>query len=278
MSNKNIIKNRHQIINIQITQSYTHLSNEIFKVIANILGKNHFRNITEIASQRNSAYLVEIKNQKLVFKIYFHGGLIRFFLPSKWFIKNRGLSEFLFYLHNLDKLTFVPQYIGAFWVKKLCFYITGTISIYLPSTNDLITVINSQEIDEASKKDILLKVGRTIRVMHDYGIFHRDLHLRNILIQFDKTNAFNIASSNNEFNVYIIDFDKAKKYKILGKFRRSINLLRLKRNFLKNGLSVQYFNYIIEGYNIDSLSKIAKILTFPHFFLAKTKIYGCQGN
>ncbi len=274
MSNSNKIEYRHQIISIQITPSYTHLSNEILKAVADILGKNYFKNIKEIASQRNSAYLVEIKNQKLVFKIYFHGGVIRFFLPSKWFIKNRGLSEFLFYQQNLGKLTFVPQYIGAFWIKKLCFYITGTISIYLPNTNDLITVINSQQIDESSKKDILLKVGKTIRAMHDYGIFHRDLHLRNILIQFDKTNTFNTASSNDEPNVYVIDFDKAKKYKILGKFHRSLNLLRLKRNFLKNELSVQYFNYILEGYNIDTLSKIAKILTYPHLLLAKMKTYG----
>ncbi len=251
---------------LQIVESYSHLANQIIKRFENIIEETNDKNIQKIDTQRNVAYIFETENEKLIIKIYFHGGLVRFFLPAKWFLKNRGLSEFLFCFHNLTNLDFIPQYIGALWNKRFFFYITGTISKYLPNTIDLREVITSPKISRTTKKTILAKVGMTIKKMHEHGIYHRDLHLKNILIQQNNT-------ENEEYKIFIIDFDKASIKKNLGLFWRTSNLLRLKRYFIKNKLPIEYFNFILEGYNIGKLSITARILSLPHLLWAKLKSY-----
>ncbi|MCX8065674.1 MAG: protein kinase [Candidatus Hydrogenedentes bacterium] len=250
-------------LHLLLVEPYIHISEEIAPTILDILENNNCVAINSIKTKRNRAFVLKVYNEELLIKVYFHGGGVKYFLPSMYFFKNRGLDELKFYIHNLNNQNFVPQYIGAFWIKKMPFYITGTISKYIPNTEDLESILTNPH-KKSSEKDIISeKVGSTIRFMHDRGIYHRDLHLKNILIK----NPECLISS----EVFIIDFDKAKIKKTMGLFWRTLNLLRLKRYFFKTEIPLGYYNHILKGYNIQKLSVVAEILSLPHLLLTKLR-------
>jgi predicted unusual protein kinase regulating ubiquinone biosynthesis (AarF/ABC1/UbiB family) len=60
--------------------------------------------------------------------------------------------------------------------------------------------------------------------MHDAGIYHADLHLKNILVQSD---------AGGGVHVYIIDLDKSKQYEKISFQKRMKNIMRLDRSVVK---------------------------------------------
>jgi len=65
----------------------------------------------------------------------------------------------------------------------------------------------------------LITSGEVMRKMHQLGIYHADLHLKNILVEERETPK-----------VYLIDFDKSKTYSYLNPSKRMKNLKRLDRS------------------------------------------------
>ena len=78
------------------------------------------------------------------------------------------------------------------------------------------------------------RCGALIARMHDAGIWHADLQLRNILITAE--------------GPYLIDFDGAKRMGRVPPLQRARNLLRLRRSLQKNGVSASIYNAVLEGY------------------------------
>ena len=76
----------------------------------------------------------------------------------------------------------------------------------------------------AQKKQIISKVAKAIKEMHDAGIYHADLHLKNILVQ---------SGEGGTSNVYIIDLDKSRQFEEIDLNKRRKNILRLDRSLEK---------------------------------------------
>ncbi|GAX59740.1 serine/threonine protein kinase [Candidatus Scalindua japonica] len=74
------------------------------------------------------------------------------------------------------------------------------------------------------KKQIINKLAKAVNDMHNVGIYHADLHLKNILVQ---------SNSGICINVYIIDLDKSHQYEKLSFHRRMKNIMRLDRSVVK---------------------------------------------
>jgi len=161
---------------------------------------------------------------------YQRGGAIRFLLKDRYLLHNRPLRELRLHAYLYDKGFRVPKPLGVAWERRgICF--TGAIATReVPSVN-LQQYLRSQP---ASEDEVLRQCGRLIRAMHDLGVFHADLQIRNILVAPD--------------GPLIIDFDNAALYEKLGRWRRSMNLLRLRRSFAKNGISLHCFDLLGEGY------------------------------
>jgi tRNA A-37 threonylcarbamoyl transferase component Bud32 len=70
-------------------------------------------------------------------------------------------------------------------------------------------------------------VAGLVREMHDAGLFHADLNLKNILLR----------EEGNGLKSFVIDLDKAKWISSLGKRHRMKNLLRLYRSLEKLGFA-----------------------------------------
>ena len=88
--------------------------------------------------------------------------------------------------------------------------------------------------DSEGKADALQRCGAALRQMHDAGFVHADLQIRNILIA--------------DGGPYIIDLDKARQCTHVSPSAREVNLVRLRRSFEKNGVSLRHFDAIRAGY------------------------------
>ena len=99
----------------------------------------------------------------------------------------------------------------------------------ISDTEDLIVFLSSHSVEQitARKKVLINRIAQSVRKMHDAGIYHADLHLKNILVKMDDPPG-----------VYIIDLDKSDFCGNaagggLPPGRRMDNLLRLDRSLVK---------------------------------------------
>lgn len=209
--------------------------------------------LIKLPGGRNDIYLLNIsKELSVLLKLYSHGGFFKYFFPKYYFISNRFLHELQLYTDILKDNLPAPDYLGGFWMKRFGFYKCGVITRFISDTTTLENYLNDNFVSIEDKYDILIKCGKILRDMHDIGVFHGDLQIRNILIHpLEKA-------------IYLIDFDKAKKMHSLNLFQRSQNLLRLKRSFIKRNINIVYFDTLVTGYGISDLSYTARLLSFPH--------------
>ncbi|NLW46408.1 MAG: serine/threonine protein kinase [Firmicutes bacterium] len=92
-----------------------------------------------------------------------------------------------------------------------CYYLTE----YLNYDTSFAKVINETDVNQKSK--FLTEAARNIRLMHDSGIIHNDLHASNILIKQIATHP----------NFYFIDLNRARKRNTLSLKDRAKDLGRL---------------------------------------------------
>jgi len=82
------------------------------------------------------------------------------------------------------------------------------------------------------KRDILTAAGTAVAAMHEAGIYHWDLHIRNLLA---------VPDGSLEDLVYIIDFDKSKIFHPMRLPTRIRNLMRLFRSLVKRPAACAHF-------------------------------------
>ena len=83
----------------------------------------------------------------------------------------------------------------------------------------------AESIDVAKKREALVCVANVLHDMHRAGMFHADLNMKNILLEFAPTGA----------RAYVIDLDRARFFRPLSRQRRVNNLRRLYRSLEKLG-------------------------------------------
>jgi 3-deoxy-D-manno-octulosonic acid kinase len=93
--------------------------------------------------------------------------------------------------------------------------------------------------DPPGAESVLERVGELIRRMHDLGVYHADLQVRNVLVA--------------DSGLYLIDFDNACLRDELSARQRARNLFRFRRSLHKNGFPARYFEALLRGYGPVSL-------------------------
>jgi tRNA A-37 threonylcarbamoyl transferase component Bud32 len=155
-----------------------------------------------------------VKKEILVkkYKLFRKYDRLRFcFISSK---AQRSLEIALFLLNN-GVNTPAPIAViddrGKFNRLLNCYYLTE----YLDYDVSFLQII--KEADENRKRKILMEAAQNIRLMHDVGIVHKDLHATNILVKNQETHT--------EF--YFIDLNRARKKECLTLEARAKDLGRL---------------------------------------------------
>lgn len=176
----------------------------------------------------------------LVIRRYAHGGLLRRLLGDRFFLGSRPFREMRITEEIRGRGIPTAQVAAALrhrgWGP---FYHGELITKEIPAAKDLISFVLDlgkpcSKEERALRRETARQIGRSVRFMHDQGIYHGDLNLRNLLIQ---------TAPNGDQKVYIIDFDRSRIRDSLSIRYRLKNLLRLNRSTEKwkaKGVCISY--------------------------------------
>jgi len=98
------------------------------------------------------------------------GGLVRLLLEDSYLFRNRALAEFRVHAAAFERGLPVPRPLGVAWERRgVCF--CGAIATRAFNGVELGDQIRASGADE----NVLREVGKTIRALHDGGLYHADL-------------------------------------------------------------------------------------------------------
>lgn len=166
----------------------------------------------------------------MVVRRYVHGGLFAGIGRDLFWGTDRAVEELVVATAAKTGGVRTPEPIGVIGQKDTGpFWRLAFLSVEIPDSEDLIHYAcrlaeYPEETAAVEKRGVLVEAARQIRKMHDLGIFHADLHLKNLLFQRRAT-----ATP----QVYVIDFDKATIGPPLSDEQRLRNLKRLARSVRK---------------------------------------------
>jgi tRNA A-37 threonylcarbamoyl transferase component Bud32 len=178
---------------------------------------------------RGEVLLIKGKQGEVAVRKYRHGGLLRRLTGDLFLFGARPFQEVA--VTEEVRSAGVPTLeILAAVMERRCvgFYQGYLITRYLPAAMDLITYLDQGPRDER-RREVIEQAGEAVRKIHQRGIYHADMHLKNFLVEEKGP------------KVYLIDFDKSAVRSRLGPSRRMKNLKRLDRSAEKlkrHGLSL----------------------------------------
>lgn len=162
--------------------------------------------------------LLLVDEEVLVIKRNRHGGIFGFLLGDLFLDGSRVHRELLLLwrLKKAEVPTLVPvasigKKVGLFWKQFL-------ITQYLHGADDMLSFLQATT-DAKRRLTVLKRAGEVVSKMHDLGVYHGDLQLKNLLVRGEE--------------VFVIDLDKSKQRIPLPISMRFKNLLRLMRSVEK---------------------------------------------
>lgn len=222
------------------------------------------RNETDTVKFGRGAYLTipvtGNNRERLIIRNYWHGGLFGKLFGGIFYNEKRPINEIA--VNEIALKNNVPAAEVVAIIKRRLwglFYKADFVSKEIPDAVDIIQFITESSLPSLQrfKKPIICVLAGLLRNMHDAGIFHADLHLKNILVK---------RETNGEFHTYIIDLDKSVVTEKLSIDKRMKNLLRLDR-------SVEKLRWLSDktdtslNQKTDLISAIDKIRFFKSYML-----------
>lgn len=171
------------------------------------------------ATGRSTAFFVDAGAHGLLLRHYYRGGLVGKFNKDRFkreaIPQSRAMAEFSLLLKLRELKLPVPRPVAARHVKaSLWGYRADILVEVIPNAQDTFKVLQQQQLNEQE----WLHIGKTIRQLHDTGVYHSDLNCHNIMLDADGA-------------IWIVDFDKCG-FKQAGEWREA-NLQRLLRSLNK---------------------------------------------
>ena len=176
-------------------------------------------------------------DERVVVRHFQRGGKIQKFIADLYFGASRPLKELWIGFRAKEKGIPIAEIVAACHTKVFWKFHRGDlVTREIKGGKDLATYLNElgrplgkEEILE--KRKVIHVVGKLVRTMHDAGIFHGDLNLKNIILQ----------TTDPQIKSYLLDFDKSFLRAHLKENLKTRNLLRLNRSaekFKNQGLPI----------------------------------------
>ena len=163
------------------------------------------------------------------------GGMIRHFIRESYLLHNRPLRELRLHDHVWRQGLPVPEPLGVAWQWHGPFLSGFFATVEIPAPNLLEYVQTRAE----QGVEVMRRCGELFRRMHDLGVWHADLQVRNILV--------------SDSGLYLIDLDNARLTPGMSRVQRARNLFRFRRSLEKNGLPLTLFEPVCRAYGEESL-------------------------
>ena len=161
------------------------------------------------------------------------GGLLGHVLDAGFLLRNRPREEFRIHRQILARGVPAPALLGVRWQRRGLFYY-GALATELMPGCDLDAWLRTDKHDEEQTQALLRDCGALIRLMHDKGIYHADLQVKNIFVSED--------------GLFLLDFDGARTGDSVRPVARARNLLRLRRSLEKRGHPAEHWRHLLDGY------------------------------
>ncbi len=158
-----------------------------------------------------------------------HGGMLRSVTSDRFFHPRRFLNELRLQAEALRAGVPTAEPLGLMIERAGLLFVRCRLATrYLAGSRDWLSFYRQPppagEIkDEAEQRRLARGFGKAVSRLHEAGFDHHDLQLKNLLF----------SGSGNSGGFFVIDFDRARRRKPLGRRRRAGNLLRLHRSYLK---------------------------------------------
>ncbi len=169
-------------------------------------------------------------SERMVIRHYEHGGIFRALTRDLFLVGSRPFRELI--ITEVARKAGLPtmEVLAAIKTRLLWpFYKGDLVSKEIPHSVDLIQYLTrwgkgrvQKRLDE--KRKLIQQAGRLVRKMHEVGIYHSDLHLKNFIVEMGEGEMGSL---------YIIDFDRSKIIHPLKSNKWFANLLRLDRSVEK---------------------------------------------
>jgi len=160
---------------------------------------------------------------RMVVRRYLHGGLLRGLTGGLF----PGSRRFLRELHTLSRLhgagAPVPEPLGLVVEEVAAGAVRGWIvTREIERVRDLRAVVLDTEYGDRGRRSALERAGVAVRCVHDAGLLHADLHVKNLLVPDDGSPAV------------VVDLDGARlQDEGLSRDQRASQLQRLDRSLVK---------------------------------------------
>lgn len=230
---------------------------------------------TQVKFGRGSCLTVPVTQnsaERLVIRNYRHGGLFGRLFGGVFSNVNRPMNEICINEIALQKGVPSAEVI-AVTRRRLwgLFYRASLVSKEITGAVDVVQFLKESplRVIQKSKKPVISALAKLIRNMHNAGIYHADLHLKNILLKKDSTGGF---------AAYVIDLDKSVVLDKLDIHLRIKNLSRLDRYLEKlrwlSGKATSHEDDREESWSqkIATISRADRIRFFKEYMLQDTAI------
>jgi tRNA A-37 threonylcarbamoyl transferase component Bud32 len=153
---------------------------------------------------------LNIMEPDMVVRPLMHGGLFRHVTGWRFLSAARSMRELDVSIHLASHGVPTPEILAVRMTKKGWFYRIEVVSRLVPDAVDLLTYLESPRDDS---RELVGKAGALIRRIHDLGVYHADLHIKNLLLD-------------NDANLWALDMDKAHRFERLPAFMKQLNVKR----------------------------------------------------
>ncbi len=163
-----------------------------------------------------------------------HGGLFGKMTGRRFLGTSRSIRELKISSYLRQNGINTPEIPAVRFSKSRLFYTIDVITRLVPDSIDLLTWLESSKPGQKGETPrtaqnsgsdnsfakVFYETGALIRRMHELGVYHADLHLKNILLD-------------EQMNPWILDLDKARHIPKLPTFMRRMNMNRFFRSCRK---------------------------------------------
>jgi 3-deoxy-D-manno-octulosonic acid kinase len=177
--------------------------------------------------------------EKAVVRRYHRGGLVQRLNPSRYFGGNRAFDELRATERARTGGVRTARILAAVERPRTVGYTAMLATILIPGARDAAAWLANGTGN--GKLEMLREAGRQMAAMHEAGVAHPDVHLRNLLV----------ADADGGPEVWLLDFDKARVHDgPVPRARRATDLRRLGRSArkLKADIGGEGWASLREGY------------------------------
>jgi 3-deoxy-D-manno-octulosonic acid kinase len=214
-------------------------------------------------------------SERMVIRHYEHGGIFRALTRDLFLAGARPFRELI--ITEMAKKAGLPtmEVLAAIKTRLLWpFYKGDLVSKEIPNSVDLIQYFtrwgesrNQKQLSE--KRKLIYQAGRLVRKVHEVGIYHFDLHLKNLIVEMGEEGVKSL---------YIIDFDRSKIIYPLKSSKWFANLLRLDRSvekWLPKGLWITRTDRLrfLKSYLKGDRERLAFVRTYLRKYLRRKRRY-----